>query len=411
MSRVLVASFANEDDVLGAARAARERGLRIADVYTPYPVHGLDRAMGLRRSRLPWACFLFGLIGAVFALTSQHWAMSRSWPLNVGGKPWNSVPAFIPVTFEVMVLLGGLGVVLAFLLRSRLLPGMEAAPLFQGATDHTFVLVLSRPEDPAAEQAAWQLFDRFHAVGVLETELSGGGAMSRSVVNGFLLLAFAVSLALHAYAGRDPTRRNVEFLPEMVYSPAYDSFAPNPNFPNGRTLQAPEPGTIPRGRLPLHYGTSAEENFRAGDELSNPLGLPNVAASVAGLLHAPFGQGPLLAASALAPGQSNAFAAADAHVRERGAFVFTNHCQVCHGPEGRGDGPMAERLLQRGLPAPASLLTPQSAQRPDGELFHVLTYGQRSMAALAGQLSREDRWMVILHVRVLQHRAAGEKRP
>jgi len=72
---------------------------------------------------------------------------------------------------------------------------------------------------------------------------------------------------------------------------------------------------------------------------------------------------------------------------------------------------MAERLLQRGIPAPASLLTEQSAQRPDGELFHVLTYGQRSMASQEAQLSREDRWKVILHIRLLQLKAAGEKRP
>ena len=229
--------------------------------------------------------------------------------------------------------------------------------------------------------------------------------MSRGVLNFFLLLAFAASLGLHALAGRDRTRRNLEVLPEMAYSPAYDSFAPNPNFPDGKTLQLPEPGTIPRGRLPLHYGPSFEDVLRAGDELHNPVGLPGFAASTAGLLGSPLGHGPLLAASALGPGRTNSFAAARA--RERGAFVFTNYCQLCHGPEGKGDGPM----VQRGIPPPASLLTPQAVQRKDGELFHVLTYGQRNMPSQAAQLSREDRWKVILHVRSLQQKAAGEKRP
>jgi hypothetical protein len=169
--RLLVGSFATEDDILGAARAAREHGLRITDAYTPYPVHGLDRAMGLRPSRLPWACFAFGLIGAAWAFGSQQWAMARSWPINVGGKPWNSLPAFVPVAFEVMVLLGGLGVVLTFLLRCRLLPGREPAPLFRGATDDSFVLVLERPDDPGDESAARQLLRDYRAVGVAEREL------------------------------------------------------------------------------------------------------------------------------------------------------------------------------------------------------------------------------------------------
>ena len=169
--RVLVGDFATEADILGAARAAREHGFHIADAYTPYPVCGIDRAMGLRPSRLPWACFVCGLVGVAFALSSQYWAMARSWPINVGGKPWNSLPAYVPVTFEVMVLLAGLGGVLTFLLRCRLLPGRKAMPLFRGATDDTFVLVLERPGGAGEEDAARQLLRDFHAVAVTEQEL------------------------------------------------------------------------------------------------------------------------------------------------------------------------------------------------------------------------------------------------
>jgi mono/diheme cytochrome c family protein len=195
--------------------------------------------------------------------------------------------------------------------------------------------------------------------------------MARRVVNFFLLLAFAGSLGLNWLAGRDLTRRNVEILPDMAYSPAYDSYAPNPNFPDGKTLQLPEPGTIPRGRLPLHYGPSFADFLRAGDELHNP------------------------------------FAGEDAAARERGAFVYTNYCQMCHGPRGEGDGV----LVQHGIPLPASLVAEKVVQSKDGEMFHVLTYGQRNMSSHAAQLSREDRWKVILHVRSLQQKAAGGKRP
>src|SRR5260370_20334631 len=110
--RILVGSFANEEDILEAVRAARARGFRIADVYTPYAVHGLDQAMGLRPSRLPWACFAFGLLGVASALGFQFWTMAIDWPLHVRGQPWNSLPAYVPIAFECMVLGAGLGVVL-----------------------------------------------------------------------------------------------------------------------------------------------------------------------------------------------------------------------------------------------------------------------------------------------------------
>ena len=195
--------------------------------------------------------------------------------------------------------------------------------------------------------------------------------MGRRVLNVFLFLAVVACLGLYAYAGRDVTRRNLEVIPEMAYSPAYDSYAPNPNFPDGKTLQLPEPGTIARGRLPLHYGPSFVDFLRAGDELKNP------------------------------------FAGDDAAARERGAFVYTNYCQICHGAGAKGDGP----LVQRGIPLPASLLADKAVQMKDGQMFHVLTYGQRNMPSHAGQLSRDDRWKVIVYVRSLQQKAAGEKRP
>jgi len=168
--RVLIGSFASEADILGAARAARERGFRIADIYTPYAVHGLDEAMGLRPSRLPWACFVFGLLGVASALGFQFWTMAVDWPLNVGGKPWNSLPAFVPVAFECMVLFAGLGLVLTFFLRCRLFPGKEAVPSFPEATDDRFVLVLDHSEANVDTNVARQFFEDFHAVRAEERE-------------------------------------------------------------------------------------------------------------------------------------------------------------------------------------------------------------------------------------------------
>jgi ActD protein len=140
--RLLYGTFRDEASILAATRAVRAQGYEIVDVYTPYAVHGLDQAMGLRRSRLGLACFALGALGLGCTLAFEYWTSAVSWPLNVGGKPWNSWPAFIPVAFELTVLCAGLGTVLAFLLRSRLFPGRHPVLATARVTDDEFVLVL-----------------------------------------------------------------------------------------------------------------------------------------------------------------------------------------------------------------------------------------------------------------------------
>src|SRR6516164_2498259 len=124
--RVVIGTFADEHALLAFTRAARSRGLTLVDAYTPYPVHGLDDAMGLRPSRLPWLCFLAAITGAALKLLFEFWTSIVDWPLNVGGRPRNSLPAFVPVTFEMMVLCGGLGMVLTWLVVCGLYPGKTA---------------------------------------------------------------------------------------------------------------------------------------------------------------------------------------------------------------------------------------------------------------------------------------------
>lgn len=195
--------------------------------------------------------------------------------------------------------------------------------------------------------------------------------MGRVVLNGFLLLAVGVSVAASWILSSDPTKPNFEFLPQMAHSPRYNAFAPNPNFADGSTLQRPEPGTIARGFLPLHYAATPQDAMRAGQELKSPLELNN------------------------------------AQARRRGEFVFANFCAVCHGAGGAGNGPVP----QRGYPAPPSLLAEHAVKMKDGQMFHVLTYGQNNMPSYAGQLSREDRWSVVLYVPTMQAAAAPAPAP
>jgi len=168
-----VALFGQEDDLVHATAAARKQGLRIVDAFAPHAVHGLDRALGLRPSRLPWLCFLFGLLGAGAILLFQYWATAVSWPINVGGKPWNSLPAFIPVTFEVMVLCAGLGTVIAFIWLSGLRPGRRAALSDLRVTDDRYALAIR--ETAALDRSSVEkLLSEFHPVSIEERDISDG---------------------------------------------------------------------------------------------------------------------------------------------------------------------------------------------------------------------------------------------
>jgi len=143
----LVATFSNADRLVQTMRAVREENFRIYDVYAPYPIHNLDEAMGLRRSKLPWVTLLLGGSGLLAALLLQFYTAILDWPLNVGGKPANSTLAFIPITFELTVLIGGLATVAALFIRARLYPGKRECLIAEGVTNNTFALVLRRRDE------------------------------------------------------------------------------------------------------------------------------------------------------------------------------------------------------------------------------------------------------------------------
>lgn len=166
--RLFVGVFEREDDTLAAVRASRRLGFKVVDVYAPYAVHGLEDAMGLAPSRLPWIVFLLGLSGAAFKVWFEFWTTMVDWPLNVGGKPFNSLPAFVPVTFEVMVLCAALGAVISLFFVCRLFPGKRALAPVAGVTDNRFALVLEESDSTFDTGRVQRLFEGFHAVHVEE---------------------------------------------------------------------------------------------------------------------------------------------------------------------------------------------------------------------------------------------------
>ena len=166
--------FTNEDDILNATRASKEAGHDIYDVYTPYAVHGLESAMGLKPSRLTYVCMMFAVAGLLLGVFAQFWIGAIDWPLNVGGKPFNSLPAYLPVIFELTVLFGGLGVVFTMLFRAKLFPGKkEWLPDVRVTNDH-FVLALEQRDasfDIHAVLRLWQNFNLLEAKSQTEVPL------------------------------------------------------------------------------------------------------------------------------------------------------------------------------------------------------------------------------------------------
>lgn len=138
----LLGVFDDEDVLVNAVRMMRGKGVRIHDVFTPFPVHGLDEVLGLKRSRLPIAAFLFGLTGTSLALLMQYWMLGYDWPMIIGGKPHSALPPFIPVTFELTVLLSALGMVATFLIVSDMKPYGKPRQFDVRSTDDKLVMAI-----------------------------------------------------------------------------------------------------------------------------------------------------------------------------------------------------------------------------------------------------------------------------
>jgi mono/diheme cytochrome c family protein len=162
---------------------------------------------------------------------------------------------------------------------------------------------------------------------------------------------------------RRRSMRGYDFIPDMVYSRAYETFAENPNFKDSSTMRVPAMGTVPRDFMPFRYSNDTLSRIKAGEELVNPY-LPTE------------------------------------EVIERGKLIFNTFCIHCHGKGGAGDG----FLFTSGLYPlqPKNLSGETGRNLKDGEIFHTITLGIRSMGAHGSQIRPDDRWKLIIYIRKLQ---------
>ncbi len=146
VKKFVVGCFDDEAVLFPAVKRVRNAGYKIKDVYTPFAVHGLDHALGMRETSLHTAGFIYGITGTTTALSCMSWIFTKDWPLNIGGKPNLPLPAFIPITFELTVLFAAVGMVLTFCYLCQLAPFVRKHHFHPRATDDLFVMVIECTE-------------------------------------------------------------------------------------------------------------------------------------------------------------------------------------------------------------------------------------------------------------------------
>jgi hypothetical protein len=142
VKKFVVGCFDDEAVLFPAVKSVRKAGYKIHDVYTPFPIHGLDKEMGLRDTSLHTAGFIYAITGTSIALGFISWAFTTDWPLNIGGKPHFALPAWIPIIFELTVLMSAVGMVLTFCYLCQLAPFVKKHHFHSRATDDTFVMAI-----------------------------------------------------------------------------------------------------------------------------------------------------------------------------------------------------------------------------------------------------------------------------
>ncbi len=163
-----VGIFDDDDIVLKAAKDIQAAGVKIFEVYSPFAVHGMEHALGYKRTRLPRAAFVFGLMGTTLALTMLYWMMGYDWPMIIGGKNFAALPPFIPVTFEITVLLSAHGLVLTFLIVADLKPFKNPRIFDKRCTHDKHVMAIDLADNKLSKEEINSLLSSFGASEVLD---------------------------------------------------------------------------------------------------------------------------------------------------------------------------------------------------------------------------------------------------
>jgi hypothetical protein len=172
LTKFLVGIFDDEDEVLHAVTEVKSKGINIHEVYTPFPIHGLDKAVGHARTRIPIAAFLFGITGTCCALALTYYTMGYDWPMVIGGKDHFALPDFVPIIFELTVLLAAYGMVFTFCASNSLWPGKTPILFDKRVTDDKFVMAINMADNTKSEDEITAALKASGAVEINTKELN-----------------------------------------------------------------------------------------------------------------------------------------------------------------------------------------------------------------------------------------------
>jgi mono/diheme cytochrome c family protein len=378
----ILAEYATPGEILAASRKVRDAGFSRWDTYTPFPVHGIDKAMGIRMTVLPWIVLGAGLTGLATAILLQWWTNAFDYPWIVSGKPTWSIPANVPIMFELTVLFAGLTTLIAMLVLNNLpFPShpLDFVRRFARATDDRFFLFVEAADPKFDEERTKALIDGTHphAVESVFEDRTTPSAIPVGVIYGLVILtvASAVPFALAAKARYTTSRTpRIHIIQDMDSQPKYKAQRENPVFSDGRSTRIPDPETVAVGEL------REDDHFYRGKD-----------------------------GGAWARTFPPAFRA-DAAAMDRGQQRFGIYCTPCHGFGGEGNGMVskrAEELGQGTWTPPTNLTDARIRNMPVGELFNTISNGIRNMPAYGPQIPTSDRWAIILYLRALERSRAA----
>ncbi len=390
----LLAEYETPEALMAAAEKVRDGGYKRWDTHTPFPVHGIDEAMGIKNTILPWIVLGAGAAGTVTALVLQYWTNAVAYPFLISGKPLFSwVPAF-PVTFELTVLFAGVTTLFAMLGLNRL-PRLHN-PLFNvkrfaRATQDRFFLAIDSQDPLFNDSSAKALLAGTGASAVEEVPDDNSATTPPMwMLQAFVAFVFLTFIPIGIIVGSWKSTSDKpawHFVWDMDFQESYRTGEQVPLFENGMAMRAPVEGTIATGEL---FASSSYFRGVLDDETLDKAQADRSASEY--VEFAPI--------------------AATRPTLERGQERFAIYCAPCHGDSGYGDGIVAERATSliatggaNGWVPPTNVTTPVIASQPDGQLFDSITNGIRNMPGYGKQISVDDRWAIVLYLRALQRGA------
>jgi mono/diheme cytochrome c family protein len=426
----LLAEFREPDTLVAAAEQVREEGYRRLDAFTPFPVHGLDEALAIRPTVLPWLVLAAGASGAVAALAGQWWTNTIDYPFVVSGKPLFSLPANIPVAFEVIILLAGFTAFFGMLALNglpRLVQPVFRSARFRRATADRFFLLVEAADPLFTGEQTRQFLLGLGATQVEELHDDTSPARLPAWIGWTLVTLGILALLPPLWIARARVVRSDQprwhtFI-DMDYQPRFKPQTRSTLFADGRADRLPVAGTVARGQLRddlrLYQGIDPDAALASK---SAPPAAPPPAKEEAAIENGAEAKAPETKAPEDKPPPAEPAAAvatdepSTAWVSEiplpvtealmrRGQRQYNIFCAPCHGLAGQGDGLVARRAqeLQQGTWIPPTSLHSEAVRnQPVGQLFHVISNGVRKMPPYAAQISVPDRWAIVLYLRALQ---------